>query len=259
MGMLTSARVTGGVLVLAITTAACGGSVAATPDVTATRATEITQVAVIQATRTADSVTRTPTPMPSPELTATVAPTPTAVPTATPTPAPSSLLDKLPTLADMPTGFAMTAEEASLSTAEIASSYPDPNAQLDRLKQWGFAGSAFRSFSIPSPGLNDLMQRMVAFSAQVTRYGSPANALASIQFQIKDTMGRPGAQLSQVSVVTIGDQAFALEGSMTSENTKIITAILYVRQGNLLFRYQGNSEAYNSLNDAVSIATKTLR
>lgn len=96
----------------------------------------------------------------------------------------SNLLDKLPMLEELPNGFAVTSDKTD-SAADIAASYPDPNAHLDRLQQWGFKQGAERDFEIPSPGLNDSMSKMILFNSAVSEFGSPEQARQAIEFNIQ--------------------------------------------------------------------------
>jgi hypothetical protein len=235
---------------------ACQGEAATDPAATATRSVELTAVAEIQATAGTDrSITfpglapaPLPTPTPSP-LSAT--PGPTLVPTG-------GLLDFLPALADLPAGFALDYEDADVTAPEITANYPDPSAHLDRLRDWGFAGSAYREFSIPSPGINDALQRMIIFRAQVSRYGSPESTDQALHFQLATTKARHGWKLTEVSVQSLGDETVALQGTAVSDGTTFIVVVLLVRRGDLLYRYEGASLGYNPYADVVAIAWKTL-
>lgn len=243
-------------LLSAILLAACQAGPATDPAATATRNAELTAVAAIQATATAARPAPasgiTPPPLPTP----TSSPTP-GTPGATPAP-PASLLDRLPGLADLPAGFALDFEDPDVTAPEIAANYPDPNAHLDRLQAWGFAGSAYREFSIPSPGINDAMQRMIIFRAQVSRYSSPESTGEALRFQVEATKSRQGWSLTEVSTQPLGDETVALQGTVESQGTTFIVAVLLVRRGNLLYRYEGASLGYNPYPDVVAIAERAL-
>lgn len=243
-------------LLSAILLAACQARQPANPAATATRSAELTAVAAIQATATAARpiavLELTPPPLPTPT------PSPTlGTPGATPAP-PASLLDQLPGLADLPAGFALDFEDPDVTAPEIAANYPDPSAHLDRLQGWGFAGSAYREFSIPSPGINDALQRMIIFRAQVSRYGSPESTGEALRFQVEAAKSRQGWDLAQVSVQPLGDETVALQGTVESQGTTFIVAVLLVRRGDLLYRYEGASLGYNPYPDVVAIAERTL-
>lgn len=237
--------------------ASCQAKPAGNPAATATRSAELTAVAVIQATATAarpvpvSGMTPPPlvTPVPSPEP---------GTPGARPAP-PASLLDRLPGLTDLPAGFAIEYEDAEVTAAEIAANYPDPEAHLDRLQSWGFAGSAYREFSIPSPGVNDALQRMIVFRAQVSRYGSPDATSQALQFQASATRARPRWNLSEVSVPALGDETVALQGTVETDGATFIVVVLLVRRGDLLYRYEGASLGYNPYPDVLTIADRVLR
>ncbi len=242
-------------LLSAILLAACQARPAADPAATATRSAELTAVAAIQATATAARPAPasgiTPLPLPTP------APSPPP-PTPGATPAPVGLLDRLPGLADLPAGFALDYEDPDVTAPEIAANYPDPNAHLDRLQAWGFAGSAYREFTIPSPGINDALQRMIIFRAQVSRYGSPESTGEALRFQREATKARQGWHLAEVSAPPLGDETAALQGTVESDGTTFIVAVLLVRRGDLLYRYEGASLGYNPYPDVVAIAERTL-
>jgi hypothetical protein len=244
-------------LLSAILLAACQArQPAANLAATATRSAELTAVAAIQATATAARPATLPglTPPPLPPPTPSPAP---STPGATPAP-PASLLDQLPGLADLPPGFALDFEDPDVTAPEIAANYPDPSAHLDRLQAWGFAGSAYREFSIPSPGVNDAMQRMIIFRAQVSRYGSPESTGEALRFQVEAAKSRQGWSLTEVSTQPLGDETVALQGTAESDGTTFIVAILLVRRGDLLYRYEGASLGYNPYPDVVAIAERAL-
>lgn len=243
-------------LLSAVLLAACQARPATDPAATATRSAELTAVAEIQATATAarpapaSGVTPPPLPTPTPS------PTP-GTPGATPAP-PASLLDRLTGLADLPAGFALDFEDPDVTAPEIAANYLDPKAHLDRLQAWGFAGSAYREFSIPSPGINDALQRMIVFRAQVSRYGSPESTGEALRFQVEATKSRQGWSLTEISTQPLGDETVALQGTVESQGTTFIVAILLVRRGDLLYRYEGASLGYNPYPDVVAIAERAL-
>ncbi|MCM8750425.1 hypothetical protein NET02_14840 [Thermomicrobiaceae bacterium CFH 74404] len=243
-------------LLSAILLAACQARQPANPAATATRSAELTAVAAVQATATAARPASAPAVAPPPLPTPTPAEIP-GTPGATAAP-PASLLDRLPGLADLPSGFALDYEDPDVTAPEIAANYPDPDAHLDRLQQWGFAGSAYREFSIPSPGVNDAMQRMIIFRAQVSRYGSPESTSEALRFQLETTRSRQGWNLTEVSTQPLGDETVALQGTAESDGTTFIVAVLLVRRGDLLYRYEGASLGYNPYPDVVSIAERTL-
>jgi len=243
-------------LVSAILLAACQIGSATDLHATATRSAELTAVAAIQAKATADRSVAVSELAPTPRS----APAPSPVSTGhgtTPVPT-SSLLDLLPTLTDLPTGFALDYEDADVTAPEIAANYPDPAAHLDRLQDWGFVGSAYREFSIPSPGINDALQRMIIFRAQVSRYGFPEGTGQALRFQLAATKARPGWTLTSVSVQPFGDETVALQGMAVSDGTTFIVVVLLVRRGDLLYRYEGASLGYNPYSDVVAIAGRTL-
>jgi hypothetical protein len=273
------------VVFLALATAllvACGGEStntdAANTDATATRAVELSIVATLQAERVTPTSTASPTPIISPTATPRPdVPTPTPEPTATPTLAPSptvprtptteptatdvpesDLFARLPTIDDMPSGFAMV-EETKVTKEEIASTWHDPNEALDRLTEWGFRQGAEREFEIPSPGLNDAMQRMVVFRAGALEYASEDAANAAMEYSREEQLrGRDGIESTvvPVSVQALGDRSIAAQGSLTADGTTAIIAVIWVRDGAVVFRYAGLSLGHNSLDDIIAIAAR---
>lgn len=259
-------------LAIATSLVSCGGASSDQPtvDPTATRAAELTQVANIQASKAAEASTEaasTPiedatlsTPIPSPIPSPT--PTPAATPTPTPMPTPteeseSNLLDQLPVLDDLPNGFAVTSEKPD-SAADIAASYPDPNAHLDRLQQWGFKQAAERYFEIPSPGLNDSMSKMILYYSAVSEFGSPEQARQAIEFNIQFFKNMDGSKIQSVSVENIGDKSYAAQGTISDQGSSAIVAFLWVQKGRLAFYFRGASLGYNSMDDVVSITKKAI-
>lgn len=214
------------------------------------------------ATSTGTVTSSTTATVPPSTSTAPVAPSATATTPATttieltPTGEPGAdLLPLLPTLDDMPEGFAI-AEEGYRTEADIAAGWPDPNVMLEQLAAWEFVASAFRSFEIPAPGSEDLNQRMVSMRSSVSLYGSPSLAQEAARGARAMQMAVDGAEMSEASTDQIGDLAIAAQGSYTSNGSTVIVAILYVVVDDVVLAYQGLSFGHDSLPDITTIATQ---
>lgn len=253
---------------------ACGGTTESTsPDATATRSAEQTAVATIQSGIAASSTETTQDEATSTSslriestaisvATATAEPTrtPTALPTATPEPTPTQeptgdFFSLLPTIDSVPAGFALTTEE-ELTAPNIAATHPDPDTSLDRLHELGFIGGASRTFEVPSPGLNDAMQRMVIFKANVYEFETPDGADGYIDFNRDIVKAEANGEILDVSVDKIRDRSAGVQGTLASDDAEAIVAMIWVRDGRLIYRFQGVSLGYNSLPDLIEAAQR---
>lgn len=263
--------------------AACGedsDDVLSAADSTATREAALGEIATIQAedatptvpieptgtaTRTAVETstiepvsTSTPSPTVPPEPTATNTVEPTATEEPSPTPEQDrDYLSLLPTVEDLPVGFALV-EEGALTAPEIAAAYDDPNAHLDLLESWGFKGGARRNFEIPSPGLDGAFAKTILITASVVEHGSPEQAREAAEHNRDTIQSGEGAELPSVGVGQIGDNAFGIQGTISEGEDSAIFAFIWVQVGNLSYSFRGASLGHNPLEDIITIANATL-
>lgn len=183
--------------------------------------------------------TPTSTPTEEPEPTATEEPTATAEPTAeaTPTetaepedeptpsptaepeptegepvptdepepPPPSNPMDALPMLEELTEAGFIVADDGERSADQLAQSYVDPQAHLDRLESWGFSQHVFREFSRQSAGDDDPVPTYVL--ATINVYGSPEQVADAMQWLESSRTNQGG---SVVERPELGDGAVAL-------------------------------------------------
>lgn len=117
-----------------------------------------TSTEIVAALNPTATIGETPTATATPTATSTpspVPPTPTPSPTPTATPFPISLADSLPTADQLPFGGYFLANQGTRSALDLANSYADSSAHLERLNNWGFKEHQFREFSRESTGSDD--------------------------------------------------------------------------------------------------------
>jgi hypothetical protein len=202
-------------------------------------------------------VTRTPRPTATP--TPTPSPTPTSSPTPTPSPTPVvSLLPALPTEEDLPNGLRLEREVAHLDTADIAREAEDSAAYERQLRDWGYTRGAAREFLLPNPGVVDFLTKMLGFDARVLEFGSAASATNAIEFQRDFALSRPDWRLNETSVERIGDATIALTGTADYQGMEVRVAAIFVRDGDLVYRFVAVSGGYDAFDDAVAIARRVV-
>lgn len=205
------------------------------------------------------AVTRTPHPTSTPTPTSTSTPSPTATPSPTPSPTPlPSLLPSLPTEEDLPNGLRLEREVSHLEIAEIAREAEDSAAYERRLRDWGYTRGAAREFLLPNPGVVDFLTKMLGFDARVMELGSAASATNAIEFQRDFALSRPDWRLNETSVERIGDASIALTGTADYQGMEVRVAAIFVRDGDLVYRFVAVSGGYDAFDDAVDIARRVV-
>lgn len=150
-----------------------------------------------------------------------------------------SLLDRLPGLDVVPEGFAIT-NEGPLTIEQAADLHPDPEAQLQRLRDWGFRDAARREFQ-PSSEDSPLTNLVVA----VVDFGSPEQARAAVDAghaEVKAVAAGTDAADATVTdavIERIGDYSLAAEGTVTIEGQTIAAAYVFVQDGSLAYSIVG--------------------
>ena len=129
--------------------------------------------------------TATETPAPSATATSTatetpVPPTPTPEPTATATAIPIGLAESLPQTDDLLADGFFLANQGSRSALELANSYADASAHLERLNEWGFKEHLFREYSRESQGSDDAIPFYVLTT--VNEYGGDEQAADALDW-----------------------------------------------------------------------------
>ncbi|CAN5620610.1 hypothetical protein BH23CHL2_BH23CHL2_09620 [soil metagenome] len=198
---------------------------AASPSITSDEASNPTRE---DATPTPIEVA-SPTPSPVSEAaTPTVEPTATA--TVTATPIPISLDDSLPGTEDLPGEGFFLANQGTLTALDLANSYQDASAHLERLDNWGFKEHVFREYSRDLTGPDDPIPGYVLTT--VNEYGSGDQAADAL-----DWLRSLNASQGQVFVdpdPDLGDGAFA-SSVETADGSS--TAIVYVQIGARVYAY----------------------
>jgi hypothetical protein len=201
------------------------------------------------------TATRTPTRTSSKTPTATR--TPTATPTPSPTPTPTRVTGMqalLPSEADLPDGLELDQEDQDLTAAEVAVEADDPEHYAAQLAAWGYRGGASRQFLLPDPGLGDFFTEMLGFQATVLQFGSAEQARGALAFQYSYALRRDGWELADADMAPMGDSSAALNGSADYEGTTVRAAVIFVQQGNRLYRFVGISGATDHFDTTVDIA-----
>lgn len=170
-----------------------------------------------------------PTPSPEPP-TPTPAVESTATATVTATPIQIGLGESLPGVEDLPGEGFFLANQGSLTALDLANSYQDASAHLERLDEWGFTEHVFREFSRESTGPDDPLPGYVLTT--VNEYGSGDQAADAL-----DWLRSLNASQGQVFVdpdPELGDGAFA-SSVETADGSS--TAIVYVQIGARVYAY----------------------
>lgn len=212
------------------------------------------------ATPTSDylsDVTRTPSTSatPTPAATSTPTPRPTATPSPTATPVPLvSLLPFLPTEADLPGRMRLENEVEFLTVEQIASEAGNAAEYQRLLGEWGYTRGASREFLLPNPGVFEFLSELLGFEARVMEFDSANDATAAIEFQRDFALERPDWRLRETTVERIGDASMALTGTADYDGMEVRVSAIFVRDGDLVYRFVAVSGAYDAFSDAVRIA-----
>jgi hypothetical protein len=190
---------------------------------------------------------------PTPRATSTPTPAPTRTPTPSPTPI-ASLLPELPTEAEVPSGLRMEREVAYLEVAEIARESDNPAEYERRLREWGYTRGAAREFQYPNPGVVEFLSRILGLDVRVMEFASANAADEAIAFQKDFALRRPDWRLSESNVEQIGDTTIALRGYADYDGMEVRVSAIFVRHGNLVYRFVGVSGGYDAFNDTLNVA-----
>ena len=176
------------------------------------------------------SPTETAAPTPSP--TTPPSPTPTEEPAATETPTalPVNLDESLPGAEDLPGENYFLANEGTQSALDLANSYQDSSAHLERLDEWGFREHIFREYSHESTGEGDPLPGYVLTT--VNEYGSDEQAADALDW-LRSLNASQGQEFVDPDP-DLADGAFASSVG-TADGTR--TAIVYVQLGPRVYAY----------------------
>jgi hypothetical protein len=235
-------------LVAACSGPATGDDSDPTPTATATSVPTETPVA---------TPTTAPTATLAPIVAATASPTLSGSPTTNASPAVGSgsptsvnqqLKDELPQLAELPAEGFTISSEGTHTAQELANSYADNAAHLQRLTDWGFKAHVYRQFAHVSSGADDPLPFDILCT--VNQYGSPDQAQMAIDFlkQLDLSQGK-----TEVDAPKVGDVAVALSVP-TADGTP--TASIYVRKGDSVYVYF--AEGGKPLEAVTAIAQKVF-
>lgn len=151
--------------------------------------------------------------------------------------------DYLPTLGDLPSGFQQTAE-GRLRKADVAAQLgPDGETTLE---EWTWRENASLEFTS-----NDAAPDETFFlSAGVHRFGRSAGASDGLNglADVLDSIADPNYK--EVDVDKIGDEARAFAAETPDSNIYI----LYVRNGNIVYRVGGSSLSGDPAADVIALA-----
>lgn len=164
----------------------------------------------------------------------------------------------LPALDAMPDGFRQTAEDPWLTADEAAAGFSDPARLAAELNAFGYRGGAYREFMLPNPKAADYLTRMLGFQATLMRFDSTAHADAAIAFQSEFAKNQPDWELKNASVERIGDVSSALRGTAVYEGVDVKVVVVFVRHGDMVYRFISISGVYDAFDDTVRIAQDTL-
>jgi hypothetical protein len=212
-------------------TATAAEAAAASP--TLPSSAEATPTATATAELETATLTSSPTPSATPTIPAaspTPEPSPTTTLTASPTPVPVSLQDSLPSAELLPAeGFSL-ANQGSRSALDLANSYSDSSAHLERLDEWGFKEHLFREFGRESGGDGD--PDPVFVLTTVNEYGGAEQALEALDWLrlLNASQGHAFADPDP----EVGDAAIASTVD-TADGTP--TAIVFVQLGPRIYAY----------------------
>ncbi len=133
-----------------------------------------------------------------------------------------SVVDRLPTLEQLPDPQFVIATTGSRTAQELANAYADPVAHLRRLDEWGFVQHVYREFSSTAEA-PDSAPDLVLTTINV--YGSPEQAQAALEWlnRFQTSIGA-----AEAAAPERGDAGVALTVN-TADG--VPTASIYVRVG----------------------------
>ncbi len=234
------------------------------PTATEVEAVDPTSIAIDTVEPTASpTVTAAATVTHEPTVAAT--PTPTATEPPTPTPAPTiipmeALVELLPGPEDVGTGYTVSREEASEDPMSLAATWPDPDAHIERLTQWGFKRWVLREVALPAPGLNDLAVRPVYVSCSIIEYGSPEQVIEATEYLWNYLLGQAtdNRTVDQVSGETLGEWSILSVENDTTGQQQVIRSYVWAQTGSFQYSCRSGSGIYNPLDDAIRLTKQML-
>ncbi|MEZ4569005.1 MAG: hypothetical protein R2849_01465 [Thermomicrobiales bacterium] len=246
--------------IIAATLAACTGP-DDRDDVDATATIEDqSTIVIVTATPSEDQAAREPTATEEPEATPTVSPTPsptqsptpepptaTPEPTATATALPLSLSESLPREDQLPAEGFFLANQGTRSALELANSYQDSSAHLERLDNWGFKEHLFREYGHESAGPDDTTPTYLLTT--VNEYGSDEQGAEALEWlrSLNSSQGQTFVEPDP----DLGDAAFA-SSVLTADGSE--SAIVYVLIGPRVYAYF--AQGGEPLDFALQLATE---
>lgn len=192
---------------------------------------------------------------------ATATQTPKPSPTLSPTPRPAvSLLSFLPAGNEVPDGMRLEREEATLTAAQVADEVTGEGRAeyLRLLDEWKFEGGSLREYQAPSPGIGEFVNGLLGLEARGLEFGSPAGALAAIEYQREFARNRDGWKLQDADVEQLGDASFAMTGTADYDGTEVSVAAIFVQDGNRVFRFVGVGGLKDPFDETLKIAKESL-
>jgi len=165
-----------------------------------------------------------------PNPTPTAAETPTEAPTPSPTPLPLDLEASLPSIEQLGDPGYFLANQGSQSALDLANSYSDSSAHLERLDNWGFKEHLFREFGREPAGPDDALPSYVL--ATVNEYGSPEQAGEAMDWL--ESLNRSQGHEFVDPAPAFGDRAIA-SSVATADGTP--SSIVFVQVGPRVYAY----------------------
>lgn len=172
--------------------------------------------------------TRTATSEPIPTPTTEVTPTEAASPT--PTPLAMGLEESLPLIEQLGDPGFYLANQGSQSALDLANSYSDSSAHLERLDNWGFKEHQFREFGREPTGPDDPLPVYVL--ATVNEYGSPEQANEAMDWL--ESLNRSQGHEFVDPPPTFGDRTIA---SSVATADGAPSSIVFVQIGPRVYAY----------------------
>jgi hypothetical protein len=191
---------------------------------------------------------------------------------------PNALGAPMPTLDDLQAGFYVYAEE-TMASEDVAMQFEeevDPDHHLERLEAWGyergftkfFAGEGYL-FSEPlsqrraAPGgvvavSDDTIEGVVVIGLSVSVYASPEAAAEATEYHWSIIRDSDPSFYQDVDVPNLGDRAWGLGNTGSSELYDGHLAMIFVQHGNREYFVVGVSFFDTTLIDLVAITQETL-
>jgi hypothetical protein len=160
----------------------------------------------------------------------------------------------LPDADALPDDLEMTAEDASLTAQEAAVGFGNAQQLATQLEALGYRAGAYREFALPDPGVSEFFTKMLGFQATVMQFDTAAHAGEAIAFQREFAKTQPDWDLDDSAVVKIADESAAMAGTAVYEGTDVNVVVIFVRDGNLVYRFIAVSGVYDTFDDTVEIA-----